>query len=177
MNQEERGNEKLLRLWQSLLWCAVVMLVMYLFVRNFILPQSDRTLETSMNTMAHNFGERLALIHNFWLHDNRRKNLKVPSWVNLYAGADESKLGFNPSRVIFVMSPQGWPKDVRGIPGDSQDPCRLIWLSLLGRDESLFITNVKVVAEPAKNECVFTTSISGFVYNYSDGSVNGFLAE
>ena len=166
MNQEERGNEKLLRLWQSLLWCAVVMLVMYLFVRNFILPQSDRTLETSMNTMAHNFGERLALVHNLWLHDNRRRNLKVPSWVNLYAGSDESKLGFSPDRVIFVMSPQGWPMDVRGMPGDSQD-----------RDESLFITNVRVVAEPAKNECVFTTSVSGFVYNYSDGSVNGFLAE
>ncbi len=177
MNREDNSNEKLLKIWQFLWGCSVIVLVIYLFVSNFILPQSDRTLETSMNTVAHNFGERLALLHSLWLQDGKRRNMKVPSWVNLYAGSDESRLGFNPDRVVYVMSPQGWPMDVRGISREEQEPCRLIWLGLLGRDESLFIARVAARPVPDKNECVFTTNVSGFVYNYSDGSVNKFLAD
>ncbi len=171
MNSEDASNEKLLRIYHFILVGGIVVLVMCLFILFFIIPQTDRTLDTSVKTTASTFNERSLIIHNIWLTDSKRKFLKLPKWLNLYQDADEEKLGFDPDNVIFKMTPKGWPYDVQGID-NSDNLCRHLWLGILGHGTRFFVEDVKTINKQDESLCLFLTSVSGFSYNYENGTVS-----
>lgn len=164
------ADEKLGYLYRFIIVFIVISVLGVLSIKLFIEPQSDRTLETAMDSMATNMSERSLLIHNIWLSSGKDKLMYPPSWLNLYNGIEEKELGFNPKKLRFVISLNGWPMNVLGIDDDEKS-CENLWRGILGKKLRLFIEEVRVVHKPDKEICIFNTSVSSFIYNYNNGSV------
>ncbi|MGN1394755.1 MAG: hypothetical protein ACI4V7_12125 [Succinivibrionaceae bacterium] len=148
-------------------FCLVLMLfigVSTVFVRYFIIPQINRTLDSAMTTVSHTFSERVGLVHNLWNNDNKRNLFVLPKWVNF-------KMEHQQENLVFVMNAKGWPIDVIGL-NTAYNKCEKIWIALMNNNTKLFIDNVEIENDSNNGKCIFRTSVSGFVYNQADGTVH-----
>lgn len=164
-------DERSKLLYQFLLIVLILSVIVVVFVKTFAEPQRERTLQLAMNTLAVNFSQRSLLLHNFWLMDgNKPSVLFTPSWLHLYYDTRIDQLGFKPTEVSFVMSENGWVKDVNGT--NISEQCTRIWFVVLGKNTELYLENIKIFHDVNRGMCFYLTSSSGFAYNYNTGEVN-----
>lgn len=166
----DSSNDKMKCLYRFVIVFILISVICMFFVRVFVEPQSQRTIDAAMNGMAYNMSERVLLIHNIWQTSGKGAYFYPPKWLNLYNGVDSDNLGFDPKKISFLISDEGWPKDIIGINGINS-PCARLWRGILGKKMKLFIEDVRIVHNPESQICIFKTSVSGFIYNYSNGTV------